>query len=102
MRHAFSLLIMTAFLFCSNQLHAAELYEEQMLYSEPNIHALGVGVVPKGEVAVMARRGFWVKVKAGQMVGWIKLSDIKMDQAFAWMPPIDTLRDTGRMVEESH
>ncbi|MDQ6998392.1 MAG: hypothetical protein Q9M17_06735 [Mariprofundus sp.] len=76
---------------------AAELYENQTLLSEPRLAAKSAGQGLAGPVSVIERRGYWVQLKAGAVVGWTELEHVKMDETMQWMGPIDPLRDTGRL-----
>jgi len=73
------------------------MYSSQALLAEPNGQSEKTGVVAQGTVSVVKRRGYWVKVKSGGVVGWTKLSNVRMEEMITWMDPIDTLHDTGRM-----
>jgi len=83
--------------FAGGPLNAAEMYHDQELFAEPSVHSEKAGIAPKGEVSIVERRGFWVKVRSGEVVGWTKLSNVKMEETMIWMPPIDILKDTGRL-----
>jgi len=76
---------------------AAELYSDQPLHAEPKASADVIGEAVHGKVVVVERRGFWVKIQSASLTGWTKLSHVYMKPAMTWMPPIDILRDTGRM-----
>ena len=76
---------------------AAELYHDQELLAEPHVKAEVSGEAEKGEVKIAERRGYWVKIQSGKLVGWTKLSNVKMEETITWMNPIDTLHDTGRL-----
>ncbi|RLL55900.1 hypothetical protein D8Y20_00170 [Mariprofundus sp. EBB-1] len=92
------LICVTVVCFCSPALLvAAELYAEQVLLEEPSKKSVSVGIGAKGVVSVIERRGYWVKLKAGNVVGWTELGHVKMDETVQWMAPIDVLRDTGRL-----
>ncbi len=79
--------------------HAAEMYSEQPLFAEPSVHAEQVGIAKLGEVELLGQRqGFWIMIKtADHIEGWIKVSHVKIEETEAWMDPIDSLRDTGRL-----
>ncbi len=83
--------------FVVGSLNAAEMYERQELLAKPKVQSQKAGTVERGEVSIIERRGFWVKVKSGDIVGWTKLSNVKMKEVVRWMAPIDILNDTGRL-----
>ncbi|MDX8405282.1 MAG: hypothetical protein R8K50_03935 [Mariprofundus sp.] len=95
MRYPLFMLI-TLLLFSSTS-RAEELYSEQEVYVSPSLKSAVSGTIKQGNVAVLARRGFWVKIKSGDTLGWTKLSNLKMQESLQWMGPIDTLHDTGRI-----
>jgi len=91
-------LVLAGLFVCGASVNAAELYSKTDLFAEPGVQSEVTGTAPKGEVSVLERRGYWVKVQSGKkIVGWIKLSKIKMQEKIKWMKPIDTLHDTGRL-----
>jgi len=83
--------------FLSGVSSAAEMYERQELLAKPKVQSEKAGTVERGDVLIVERRGFWVKVKSGDVTGWTKLSNIKMKEMVRWMAPIDILNDTGRL-----
>ena len=98
MNRGFCIVLFMAFTFAmANSAAAAQLYENQRLLAAPDVHAKVIGLAKKGSVKVVKRRGYWVKIKAGSVVGWTMLSHVKMKESMVWMPVIDTLRDTGRL-----
>jgi len=90
-------LVTVMILFSSDVSNAAEMYERQELLVEPRVQSEKAGIAERGEVSIIERRGFWVKVKSGDVVGWTKLSNVKMKETVKWMAPIDILNDTGRL-----
>ncbi len=90
-------LTLAVFYVCGAPLNAAEMYNRQVLLAEPNGQSAKVGLAAKGAASILERRGYWVKVKSEGVVGWTKLSNVKMEEMVTWMDPIDTLHDTGRL-----
>jgi hypothetical protein len=56
---------------------ADELLADQDLFSEPKAQSNVSAKAKKGQVSVVEKQGFWVKIKAGDALGWTKLSNIK-------------------------
>ncbi|MFQ5355161.1 MAG: SH3 domain-containing protein [Mariprofundaceae bacterium] len=88
---------MAVYFFCGASLSAAEMYGSQALFSKPDGQSEKTGVAAQGTVSIVKRRGYWVKVKSGDVIGWTKLSNVRMEEMITWMDPIDTLHDTGRL-----
>jgi len=95
----FAPIVLTAVMifFLNGASSAAEMYDRQVLLAEPKMQSRKAGIIERGEVSIIERRGFWVKVKSGDIVGWTKLSNVKMKEVVRWMAPIDILNDTGRL-----
>lgn len=68
-----------------------ELLSDQDLLSEPKAQAAVSAKAKKGQVSILEKQGFWVKVKAGDATGWTKLSNVKAAASGAIGLP-----DTGR------
>jgi len=86
------LLISTTIAFSiANISYAEELLSDQDLLSEPKAQTTVSAKAKKGQVSILEKQGFWVKVKAGDATGWTKLSNIKAASAGGLGLP-----DTGR------
>ena len=70
-----------AFLACSVTAVAEELLSDQEVLAEPKASSAPSGKVKKGQVAVLEKKGFWVKIKSGETTGWTKLSNLKADSS---------------------
>lgn len=81
---------------------AAELYSDQILLAAPEAHAAAVGKAKHGEVTVLERQGYWVHIQEPGVSGWTQLSNVAVEETTKWMdPPVDVLRDTGRLGAEA-
>ncbi|TSA54204.1 MAG: hypothetical protein D4R44_02055 [Actinobacteria bacterium] len=72
-------LILFFLLLLSSPLRAEELLTDQGLLSEPKAQVSVTGHAKKGKITVLEKKGFWIKVKAGNVSGWTKLSNVKAD-----------------------
>jgi len=59
---------------------ADSLKSDQELKKSPNIKSEVVGKVSKGEVEVIDKKGFWIKVKKNSVEGWTKLNNVEIDK----------------------
>jgi len=72
-------LILLFLLVVASPLQAEELLTDQGLLSEPKAQAAVTGQAKKGNITVLEKKGFWIKVKARNLSGWTKLSNVKAD-----------------------
>jgi len=54
---------------------------EETLRSDPSDKATGPKVAANTKGALIERKGFWVKIKATNSEGWLKLSSVSVDQS---------------------
>jgi len=54
---------------------------DDMLRADPNDKSTGPKVSSSARGTMIERRGFWVKVRANNAEGWLKLSAVALDQA---------------------
>ena len=74
---------------------AEELLSDQNLLSDSNAQGSVVGKAKKGDVTVLEKKGFWVKIKSGDQSGWVKLTNIKLNSSSSSL----NLADTGRSAD---
>ena len=72
-----NLVIFSILFFISFGSFADSLKSEQELRKSPNIKSEVIGKVSKGEVEVIDKKGFWIKVKKYPAEGWINLTMLK-------------------------
>lgn len=53
----------------------------QNIFKEPNMKAPIVGEVQKGEVKILEKKGFWIKIKAASIEGWTKMSNVEIQSS---------------------
>ncbi len=73
----FCLLILSLF---PMYLFADSLKSDQELKETPSIKGNVVGKAAKGEVEVIDKKGFWVKVKNNSIEGWTKLNNVEISK----------------------
>ena len=59
---------------------ADSLKSDQELRKFPKIKSEVIGKVSKGEVEVIDKKGFWIKVKKDSVEGWTKLNNVEIDK----------------------
>ena len=59
---------------------ADSLKSDQELKELPNVKSKAVGKISKGEIQVIEKKGFWVKVKKDSVEGWTKLNNVKIEK----------------------
>ncbi|MCK9464956.1 MAG: hypothetical protein M0Q29_03620 [Thiopseudomonas sp.] len=87
----------------STDTFAETLLSDQYLLAEPSPKAAAAGQGKKGqEVSVLAKKGFWVQVKAGEVVGWTKLNNVKAESSSVGLASLETGRQaSGNIVSTS-
>ena len=75
-----NLVIFSILFFISFGSFADSLKSEQELRKSPNIKSEVIGKVSKGEVEVIDKKGFWIKVKKDSVEGWTKLNNVEIDK----------------------
>lgn len=87
----------------STNTFAETLLSDQDLLAEPSPKAAAAGQGKKGqEVSVLAKKGFWVQVKAGEVVGWTKLNNVKAESSSVGLASLETARQaSGNIVSTS-
>lgn len=75
----------------SSSAFSEELLSDQDLLSEPKAQAAVSAKAKKGQVSIVEKQGFWVKIKAGDATGWTKFSNVKATSSGGLGMP-----DTGR------
>ena len=75
-----NLIIFSILFFISFGSFADSLKSDQELRKSPNIKSEVIGKVSKGEVEVIDKKGFWIKVKKNSVEGWTKLNNVKIDK----------------------
>jgi hypothetical protein len=60
---------------------ADSLKSDQDLLKEPKIKSDVVGKAKKGNVEIIEKKGFWVKVKSNGLEGWTKMSNVQVDSS---------------------
>jgi len=82
--------------------HAEDLLRDLELLKDPVASAATAGRASKGPVKILEKKGFWARVRSGQIEGWVKLSDIAVDKADAGLSAIETGRKAaGNIVSTS-
>jgi len=76
----------------STMTFSEEILSDQDLYSDANLQASVSGKAKKGDVSLIEKKGFWVKIKSGDQSGWTKMSNIKLNGNSGTI----NLADTGR------
>ena len=72
----FSLILVFSIVFLiSLESIADSLKSDQELKELPNMKSKVVGKVSKGEIEVIDKKGFWIKVKKDSVEGWTKLNN---------------------------
>lgn len=92
----------TALLFAPIAL-SQQVKNDTPLVSSDQPGAISVGTVKSGVSAkVLERRGFWVKIDAGGLTGWIKISSLQFGNGGTSKITLDTGRmTTGNIVSTS-
>lgn len=87
----------------STSCFAETVLSDQELLAEPSPKAASAGQVKKGqEVNVLAKKGFWVQIEAGEVVGWTKLNNVKAASSSVGLASLETGRQaTGNIVSTS-
>ncbi|MDX8397858.1 MAG: hypothetical protein R8K49_06005, partial [Mariprofundaceae bacterium] len=68
-------ILLALLLFVVPNAYATELYKDTALLLEPSIQAKEAGLALAGEVIVLERKGFWVKIQVSKsLLGWTQLS----------------------------
>lgn len=77
----FSLILVFSVVFLiSLESIADSLKSDQELKELPNMKSKVVGKVSKGEIEVIDKKGFWIKVKKDSVEGWTKLNNVEIEK----------------------
>ncbi len=96
-------LLLIILLSVSSESVADSLKSDQELKESPNIKSKAVGNVSKGEVEVIDKKGFWIKIKKDSVEGWTKLNNVEIDKDSNFsLSSLDTGREgSGNIVSTS-
>ena len=75
-----NLIVFSILFFISFGSFADSLKSDQELRKFPKIKSEVIGKVSKGEVEVIDKKGFWIKVKKDSVEGWTKLNNVEIDK----------------------
>ena len=93
---------MSVLLLLCTHLYAEELLSDQDLLQEPKRKSPVAGKAVKGTVSVIEKKGFWLKIKSVDVVGWTKRSNVKAVSSLGSLASIDTGRSaSGNIVSTS-
>jgi hypothetical protein len=87
-----SIFLVSALLIAEQSL-AEQLLKDQDLHAEPNVKSSISGKAKKGDVTVLGKKGFWLKIKAGDVEGWTKISNVKVEKSLAGIGDLTTGRE---------
>lgn len=93
-----SLLKIALFSIISFQVFAqpAKVSRSAVLFKEPSSSSPQISnLVPGKVINIQDKKGFWVKVDASGQIGWVKLSDIELQNTVNKIDPMSTGRTSG-------
>jgi hypothetical protein len=99
----YSVIVSCLVLLLSTAAVAQEIKKDTPLVTSDQPGASSVGIAKSGARAkILERKGFWVKIEAGEVIGWTKISALQFGGAGSGKIAIDTGRmSNGNIVSSS-